>query len=396
MRVSTLSVLSALAVVGCQADPGTAPRFIRESRTFVGAPLACNFTALRLDAAQFFSSPTDAVFGIISDLQALWVPGGTPAGDGAAFNGMARLAVARGTSAQSGTGADGEAVIKGFIGCTSISALPADLDSLDVAIDKGALEVRAGGHDSAVPVLAYVASPGQRSIVLPVWGAEASDWQATLGQRTLLFGYERPVSTFTMEPPVSDNGVPFTGFELSSFPSGLTFPAAAPLITGICIDQFRFGFSRLLHDALPTSAILAISSPSFCSGYGAGSSTAAVGGVGGGLSGLSPSGAVLISPANDTLIFAQEPSDGIVFRPITPPVKVRAQTNQGTPIAGVLVKITLMPGMRSDSAVTAADGYATFANIRIPVRGEFTLTATATFGEMPMRPATSRKFKIVA
>ena len=401
--------LAMVTVAGCQADPTTSPQFSREGNSSIGAPLACNFPVLRQGATAFFSSPSDSIFQIIDDVELLWLPGGTAAADNKAFDGMARLAAARGTTAQAGTGADGEQVIKGFIGCTSITAVPSDVDSLDVAINAGALEVRAGLRDGPGPVLAFRATPGHRTWAFPMWGGESSSWSATLGQRTLLFGYERPVSSFTTEPPVSSNGVPFTGFELSSFPSGLTFPATAQLTTGICIDQFQYGLSRLLHDALPSSAILALSSPGFCTGGGPGldpgsswagtiapSGITRLGGVGGGLSGLSPSGAVVVTPANDIVVFTQQPSDGIVFRPMTPPVTVRAQTQQGTPIGGVLVTITVVPSGKSYTATTQPDGTATFANIRIPVAGTYTLTATATLAETSLLPATSRQFKIRA
>lgn len=401
-----------LTLAACQSDPSTAPRSRPGANASLGgAPLVCDFSAIRQDASDFFTSPSDPIFDIIDDVELLWAPGGTPAADNKAFDGMARLAAARGTADQQGDGQDGAGVIEGLMGCTTITAVPADVDSLEVAIDEGLLEVRAGSSDPVKSALAFRASAGSRVPADPMWGAETPNWSATLGQRTLLFGYERPVSTFTAEPPVLDGqGAPFTGFELSSFPAGLTFPASAQLTAGICIDPFVFGLSRLLHNALPSSAILTARNLSFCTGGGAGHNAAGpsgtalggdagitrVGGVGGSLSGLSPSGAVRLSPRNDALVFTQQPSDGIANRPITPPVQVTAETQLGTPIGGVAVTLTLHPSGQTFTATTKNDGTATFANIRIPVAGSFTLTATGTIAESSVKPAASRQFKIRA
>ncbi|MBV6523074.1 MAG: hypothetical protein MNPFHGCM_03241 [Gemmatimonadaceae bacterium] len=387
-----------LVANACQSDPSTAPGL---TRGVAGASsrvlLSCDFTALRQAASAFFASPGDPVFPIIDDIELLWRPGGAPAADTKIFDGFARLAAVRGTDDQAGTGADAEQVIKGFMGCSSSTAVPMDVDSLDSAIDNGAFEVRGGPLDAADPVLAYAAGPGYRTPANPMWGAQAGSWSATLGGRTLLFGYERPVSDFTTEPPVLNQGVPFTGFELSSFPSGLTFPASSQLTAGICVDPFVYGFSRLLHNT-PGSQILPLASLSFCAGNGASQPSPggvlALGGVGGSLSGLSPSGAVLVTPSNDQIVVAQEPNDAIVRQPIS--VVFRAQTDLATPVGGVFVTVTIHPGGRTVSGYTQSDGTLTVSNIRIPVAGFYTLTATGTLGEQPLQSAMTRRFWIRA
>ncbi|MFN8571206.1 MAG: carboxypeptidase-like regulatory domain-containing protein [Gemmatimonadaceae bacterium] len=390
----TIAVLVAAGLlVACGREPsptilGTVP-----VSSLGAAPIACDFTALRSSARSFFSSPRDEVFAIIADVEDLWQPGGTPAADRKAFDGMARVAAARGTTSQSGTGADGENVVKGFIGCTSSTAYPTDLDSLDVAISDGLIEVRSGVQDPTGSAMAFDASPGQRIPANPEWGAETPNWSATTGQRLLLFGYERPVSTFTTEPPVMNGSVPVTGFELSSFPAHPVFPANAPLNAGICIDPALYNLPRLLHNAQPSSSVLGLVSLSFCA---AGNGVFGLGGVGGSLSGLSPSGAVIVTPRNDAITFTQQPSDGIIKQPISPAVQVRALTNLGTPIGGVQIDMTLQPGNVTFHAITQSDGTATFPNIRIPTRGVYTLTVVGTLGEIPLKPATSRAFTIRA
>jgi hypothetical protein len=394
----TLAVSCITWVAACGGDSTTSPRVAAPSLQ-TSAAFSCDFAALRASAAAFFTSPTDPIFAIIRDIELTWAPGGTPAADEKSFDGMQRVAQARGTADQKGTGDDGEALTKGLIGCTSLTAYPPDLDSLDVAIDAGIYEVRAGQGDPLGPAIAYLASPGQKTVQVPERGAETRNWPLTLGQRTLLFGYDRPVSSFTIEPPVTHNGVPFPGFELSSFPSNLSFPPTAQLIAGICIDPFTFGLSRLLHDQLPSSSILQLVQLSFC-GAGGGSGINAIGGVGGGLSGLSPSGAVVVTPPNDSVVFTQQPSDVIIRKPITPPVVVTAKTNLGTPIGGVFIKLTTSVSgaavVRVDTATTKDDGTATFPNLTIRTRGTYIMTVTGALGEQFLIPATSRTFKVRA
>lgn len=393
MRTLVPAVAAGLLLAACGRDPSATILGTTPTASLGSAPIACDFTTLRQSAQRFFSSPRDEVFAIIEDVELLWQPGGTPAADAKAFDGMARVAAGRGTTSQAGSGADGEEVVKGFIGCTSSTAYPSDLDSLDVAIDEGLLEVRAGAQDPTGSAQAFDASPGQRVPADPEWGAETPSWSATTGQRLLLFGYERPVSTFTNEPPVMNGSVPFTGFELSSFPAHPAFPASAPLHAGICIDPALYALPRLLHNAQPSSSVLGLVSLSFCP---AGNGVLGLGGVGGSLSGLSPSGAVIVTPRNDAIIFTQQPSDGIIKQPISPAVQVRALTNLGTPIGGVQITMTLQPGGVTFRAVTQSDGTATFPNIRIPTRGVYTLTVNGSLGEIPLKPATSRAFTIKA
>src|SRR5262245_8040662 len=87
---------TALALVGCQRDGATAPRVLASASAAMGAPLACDVTALRQAASDFFVSPTDPIYQVIRDIELTWQPGGTPAADTKSFDGMQRIAQARG------------------------------------------------------------------------------------------------------------------------------------------------------------------------------------------------------------------------------------------------------------------------------------------------------------
>ncbi|MFN8583320.1 MAG: hypothetical protein U0163_20385 [Gemmatimonadaceae bacterium] len=349
--------------------------------------------ALRGAAHAFFASPTDPVYAIIEDVELLWTPGGNPATDVKTFDGMARVAAARGTADQSGTGADGEAVITGFIGCNSSTSYPSDLDQLDVAIDHGLVEVRGGTKDPTGPALGFDAVPGSRTPKSPEWGGEATAWATTLPQRSLVFGYERPVSSFTNEPPVTNHGVPFTGFELSAFPGSPTFPASAPLVAGICIDPFVYGFSRLLHNALPASSILGLTALSFCTGSG--STVQGLGGVGGSLSGLSPSGAVLVTPRSDVVVFTQQPVTRSCSRSRRRYKCARSPRSAHRSVASRL-STDVQPVRRSVQGHAGQMEPRRSWHLRIPVAGTYTITVTGTLGELPLISSTSRSFRIRA
>lgn len=391
MRAILLVLAAGVAVAACDRDPATVAFSPPANLALGSAPIACDFPTLRQAARAFFVRGDEA-FAIITDLEQLWRPGGNPAADNKAYDGMGRVAAARGTASQRGSSTSGEAVVKGFIGCTSSTNYPTDLDSLDVAIAHGLIEVRGGPNDPTGPALAADASPGQRTPVDPLWGAEATPWTATLPQRMLLFGYARPVSSFTTEPPITNQGTPYTGWELSSFPAHPVFSPTAPLNSGICLDPSLFTLPRLLHNAQPSSSILGLVGLSFCPTT---TGILALGGVGGSLSGLSPSGAVLVTPANDGLTFSQQPSDGFVYQPITPAVQVLATTDLGTPVGGVGIQLTVQPGGRTYRAVTKSDGTATFANIRFGIPGTYTLLAEGTLGGLPVTSVTSNAFKII-
>lgn len=433
-------VVIALALAACTRDHSAAPVEARATVAANWSPSGtCDFWATKADAHFYFASSWDPIFSIIYHMQSAYAAGGAPAATEKGFDALQRIADARGTSAQSGTAANGDALTKDLLACMSVGILPSGF-SVVSALSSGVFEVR--GASNGAPALAYTASPAHKTAASPVWGVEAPwGWAATFHDaptRFLVYGAPRPVSTFTNEHPSTDptTNAALTGFDISTIPSmpGLSLVGNSPRLTqvlvGICIAPGAGGsqpINRLLHGT-SSNSILALTTPGFCNSATASSqptgasailaliragaalftprpleaSALLIGGVGGLASGLSPFGPVVFGTDDVGLSYVQQPTDGRISAPISPAVTVRALTAAGTPIAGVEITLSIVrnhgkPAGIVDGtgvATTNDSGIATFASLQLTKAGGYLLEASGSLGGGETKTVVSHLFNV--
>jgi hypothetical protein len=151
---SLLVIASVAALAACGETPTSSrnPRVARATTTTL--TLTCDINGLKSNARAYAASNQDPLYTIIGDLQQLVKKGPSEAGTDKAFDGLARLAAMRGTTAQLGTatGATFNALTLGFIGCMESyisSNVPGDF-SVAGALSPGWMyEVRGKASDAA-------------------------------------------------------------------------------------------------------------------------------------------------------------------------------------------------------------------------------------------------------
>lgn len=429
-------LLAAATLAACAGDRATAPPAPRaDVQSGATLTLVCNFNQTKSDARAFFSSGSDPVFSIIRDMQSLYGTGGAAAATPRGFDVLQQIAAARGTTRQGGTAANGNALTKDVLACMSVGPIPASFD-VTAALGAGVYEVRGGTTDAVSPALAALAAAGQKSPASPEWGIESlSSWGARfngVGTRFLVYGAPLAVSAFTSEPPALDaNNAAATGFDISTIPvmPGLSFVNAdgtpGQVRVGICIPQTTgTNPNRLLHAGATATSILDLSVPSFCSTLASASPSGvrgvfaalvrqaitfvlptpayafSIGGVGSLPSGLSPFGPIQVSASSVGLTFTQQPSNGSISAPISPPVTLKATTSSGTPVGGVVVTLTVIGNNGINAAVTGNVattndlGIATFANLMVTKAGGYTIQASGSIGGGSTGTATSLLFNV--
>jgi hypothetical protein len=434
MRHPYLASLLAVACVAALAACGETPTSTRNAQVAraTTAPLAlsCDITALRANARSFLASNQDPLFTIIGDLQQLVRNGPTAAGTDKAFDGLARLAAIRGTSAQ-GSGATGSvfnALTLGFIGCMEsyISAnVPGDF-SVAGALSPGWMyEVRGKASDAAAGAYERGESP--------YWAAEAPHgWtvaSTSVGKRFLIYGY-RLTAFLTIDPAVG------SAFEVSTIPtiaSGkLTLGSA--LTVGQCEVELTSTL-RVQHQQsiLKEVGLACAAPPAFASLSAAPGSNGfsplrlaqhaldifaprtldaamIIGSVGGGRSVLSPF--AVIDMQSVQLAFVHGLADGATSHPLADtsgnPAQVRVSTLNGSPLSGATVTLAIagnsssiaffQDGSAAASAtvsrITDANGLATFDDVRLTKAGGYTLTAGGSFDGVPGTSVLSNPFNV--
>ncbi|HEX5439206.1 MAG TPA: Ig-like domain-containing protein [Gemmatimonadaceae bacterium] len=435
---AVLLLASAAALAACgessNSVTGTAPH-VRADVAPSALTLTCDIQALKANARDYSASNRDPLFTIIGDLQSLSKDGPNPAATDKAFDGLARLAAMRGTSAQSSdaTGTEFNALTTGFLGCmeSDITAtVPSDF-TVEGALSPGWLyEVR--GKD-AVDGADGVYERGAD----PFWGAEApAGWGASISatsqaHRFLIYG-SRITDFLTNDPTVGSE------FELHTIPtlgSGV-LSLSSPLLIGLCdVDVTPTLRVQHVSDVLPLQSLVCSGPPAFASAttttsrllatlnplsmtksavefFAPRTANAAfrIGSVGGGVSELSPS--AVIDMRSVVLQFVHPVADGQVSTPLADgdgnPVQVAVTTQGGTPLHGVVVTLAIA-GNESSIAffqdgtaaasdmvtrTTGADGLATFTGVHLTKAGGYTLTATGAFDGVAGAPTLSNSFNM--
>lgn len=124
---TALAALACVALAACSDEPTSAsrtPTVVRPSLEVAAAGLLqvirpCDINALKADARLYANKSNDLLLTIIGDLASAVKNGPSTAGDDKAFDGLARMAAIRGTSAQK-PGVTGEVfdrLVKRFVGC---------------------------------------------------------------------------------------------------------------------------------------------------------------------------------------------------------------------------------------------------------------------------------------
>jgi hypothetical protein len=371
------------------------------------APPSCSFTTATQDLKNYFtntSGPTkDQAFTLLDAMQKAYIAGGAAGATSAGFDVLARVGAAVGTTAVKGTALQGSLFANDVLLCMSVNGYVNPVN-LVPALDVGGLfAVRKNGDTGAI-----VARSGR-------YGAEPSTpagWPITSGTALFYGATVTPDATFD-DTPVG------TVFDLKTLPTPLTF--SPKIRVGVC-DLTTNG--RILHvHGTDAAVVLAIDDPTFCpatiTSSEIPSSMFAVaahqlaswlspkpayaanrmmfvlikgGGTVGGLSEIGP-----IAP-QDTIILSTVPNaavsdttlsldgrpDSSQFNPV---VRVLVLTKAGkNPIGGVTINLTVIGNKGSyvangGTAITGADGYASFPNFYINKAGGYTISAQAPVSE---------------
>jgi hypothetical protein len=435
----SLSAIAAVgvALAGCTDRPTsevTAPQApITPKAAITALALSCDFTALKASARAYAASNKDVLFTIIGDLQAAYKKGPSAAATDKAFDGIARLAAMRGTSAQNATatGAAFNSTTTGFFGCMEsyvTANVPSDFSVANALGPNWMYEVR-GKSDVDPSAGAY-----ERGASPTYWAAEApAGWTASIAassqaKRFLIYGYRLP-DFLPNDPKVG------SAFEIKTIPAigagVLTF--SSPLNIGVCTIDLT-PTMRVQHiNTILLKKDLACSGPPGFVDAGHTSSTflasaarralsvftpqpayAAfiVGSVGGAVSELSPS--VVIDMQSVNLAFVQPIADGRVSRPLADAsgnaLQVKVSTFKGTPLPGVTVTLEIAGNSSSIaffkdgnaeasvsvSRVTGDDGIATFAspNVFLTKAGGYQVVAKGGFDGVNGVPFLSNSFNM--
>ncbi|HEY9428852.1 MAG TPA: hypothetical protein VIR34_16960 [Gemmatimonadaceae bacterium] len=434
MRHPYLASLLAAASVAALAACGETPTSTRNSQVAraTTAPLAltCDINGLRANARAFASSNQDALFTIIGSLQQLVKNGPTAAGTDKAFDGLARLAEIRGTSAQSSsaTGSVFNALTLGFVGCMEsyISAnVPGDFSVVGALSPGWMYEVR--GKSSDATAGAYERGES------PYWAAEAPQgWSVAAtsqAKRFLIYGY-RLTDFLTADPTVG------SAFEVATIPT----IASGKLTLGsqLTIGQCEVELANTLRVQHEQSILKELdlgcdAPPAFASLSAAPGSNSfsplrlarhaldifaprtlnaamIIGSVGGGRSVLSPF--AVIDMQSVQLAFVHGVADGAISLPLADtsgnPAQVRVSTLNGSPLSGATVTLSIAGNSSSIayfqdgnaaasatvSRVTDANGVATFDNVRLTKAGGYILAAGGSFDGVPGTSVLSNSFNM--
>jgi hypothetical protein len=348
----------------------------------------CSYSTAANDARSYFSSNKDSALTLLGAMSKTTGAAATSAG----WAVLAQLAAEVGTTAVSGTPAQGNTFANDVLLCMSVATYTYPLDLSGALGANGLFAVRDGS--SGAPAV---------SRGTPVYGAEPSGSNWPVAGATLFYG--SPVNN-----PLFDNETPAgVVFDLKSLPGGLTF---SPMIrVGVC--SISDPNARILHDHSGSNPV--ILSPddalSFCSVtssatqssnalFAAAASLATwlapqpanaaatmfkLGGGGTGLvGGLSDIGPVSFT---SVVTFTVKPKNTSVSKnpQFVPTVTVTDSTAKGHPIANVTITLSVVSNNGSfnisgNTATTDANGVATFPDLHIDKAGGYTMTATSEVG----------------
>ena len=388
-------------VVSCSQDQSRGISAPTEASYGKSTAPTCSFSTANTDAKAYFSSNKDPVFALLS-AQATAYKAGAANATSAGLNVLGRLGVARDSGLVKATATDslGSKFVNDVLLCTDLTA---GADFSRALGDSGLFAVRAVGDKAAV--LSRHLEGG-----IPLYGAEpttSDGWKFTGSVSNKALFYASPKVTTIKDPTVG------TVFDLQTLPSPLAFDPQ--IRVGVCDMTDTQGRIEHVHGS---AVILPRNDPTFCVGASvmsesSGSLFAAaaheianwftprpayaaarmmpvtkLGGGGGLVSGLSEIGPVQVLEAltidsvpnasvSDTTRSKDSSPTTSQFEPI---VTVHVLTTSKTPVASVTVTLTVIGNKGSfaafgTTAVTDANGDATFPNLYITKAGGYTISA---------------------
>jgi len=390
----TLAGVAILASCGQDLTQSTAvpaaPSFAK-----VTTPV-CSYSTAANDARSYFSSNKDVVFDLLSTMSKSTGTATTTAG----WAVLTRLAAAAdaGSAAVKGTPAQGSTFANDVLLCMSVPTYTYPLD-LSLALGaNGLFEVRDGTVADAVTSHLIIGG-------YPAYGAQPSTGNWPVAGPTLFYGNQLFVSLFANETPAG------VLFDLKTLPGGLTFSPSIKV--GVC--TITDPNARILHlhqgdnpVILPPTSDLSFCPPPPTSMTQSGSSMFAAAAnrlaswlapatanaatmfvvkSGGGttlVGGLSDIGPVSYT---SVVTFLQPPTNTSVSKnpSFTPSVQVKNVTANGNALVGVTITISVTNNNGSytitgNTAVTDANGIATFPLLYIDKAGGYTMTASSELG----------------
>lgn len=399
----------AALLVGCSesGDVATGPRYATSAPT----TSSCDITQTKADARAYFpnsvQTTVQARIRTMGDqYAALNFGGATSTG----FDIMRYIADAHRNGTAAGTALNGSNLTNDLIGCMAVGA-PGLIDFSAALGPQGGYEVRGGPTDAVTPVGAL----GLKS-ALQAPAATIAAWNTWVAGRVLFYG--APISnSFLTETPVGTRGYNWSTVPVRHTLVGnglvgvcvaatnrdrlqkkddvgigiLTVQDIQPLVTAGVLDCSTPLGSAAPSGLLPRLATLAFSFITPQAAYAAASG----GGTGGTLNGLSDIGVLDAGQVRLTVSFINDATTTTALAPFT----VTATGNGGTALPDVTIHLLVSGNSGSftpisASAVTGANGVATFSGILLDKAGGYTLEATSDFAGYTQSAAFSNLFHI--
>jgi hypothetical protein len=393
--ITSVAAAGALAIGGCSQDLTPTPAVPTQSSfSAAPAPLTCDFTAMRNNAAAYLTSP-----GPVNELITAMSRATGANVNARGFDILTAIAAAAnaGPPTTKGTTADGSNLANATLACMVVTGYTAPID-FSAALGGGIFEVRDGNGSS--PVKSHLLDAG-----FPAFGAEPSTGNWPLGGRTLFYGSLLTGGTLAGETAAGDV------FELSTLPSGLTFNPE--IKAGVCtIDDPN---ARILHlhatdpgvilppttalsfcAAAPTTmrggsslfamAVNRIGSLFVPASAQAATSAFRVGGGGTGLvGGLSKIGPVTYTSTMAWVVKPGNTSRSKSPQQFVPTVTVQNASSNGNALQGATITLVVTTNKGSfnitgNVATTNSSGIAVFPNLKIDKPGGYTMTAVSELG----------------
>ncbi|MGE5091840.1 MAG: hypothetical protein ACM3OH_06675 [Bacillota bacterium] len=384
----------AALLVGCSesSDVATGPRYGTSAPT----TSSCNITQTKADARAYFpNSVQTTVQALIKTLGDQFTAGNTAGATNTGFDIMTYIANAHRNGTAVGTAQDGSNLTNDLLGCMAVGVIPpTPIDFTGALGSLGGYEVRGGSADGTGPVGALGKKSALQAPALVSW----STW---VGGRVLFYG--APISNaFVTEAPVGTRGYNWSTIPVRHTLNGsglvgvcvaatnrdrlqkkdevgigiLTVQDILPLVTAGVLDCTTPLASAAPRGLLPRLAGLALSFVTPQAAYAA----ALGGGTGGTLNGLSDIGVLDAGQVNLTMSFISDATTTTALAPFT----VTAKGNGGTVLPDVTIHLLVSGNSGSftpisPTAVTDANGVATFTGVLLDKAGGYTLEATSDF-----------------
>lgn len=401
----------AALLVGCSesSDVATGPRYAANAPT----TSSCNITQTKADARAYFpNSVQTTVQALIKTMGDQFTAGNTGGATNTGFDIMKYIADAHRNGTAAGTAQYGSNLTNDLLGCMAVGVIPpTPIDFTGALGSLGGYEVRGGSADGTTPVGAL----GKKS-ALQAPAATLASWNTWVGGRVLFYG--APISnSFVTETPVGTRGYNWSTIPVRHTLVGnglvgvcvaatdrdrlqkkdtlgigiLTVQDFLPLVTAGALDCSTPLASAAPTGLLPRLAALALSVVTPAPLYAAKSG----GGTGGTLNGLSDIGVLDAGQVNLTMSFVNDATTTTALAPFT----VTAKGNNGTALPDVTIHLLVSGNSGSftpiaPTAVTDANGVATFTGVLLDKAGGYTLEATSDFSGYTQSSVFSNLFHI--